>query len=56
MVDFPTRSATSAHTVLTEFVSASVSGMSPKLSPLSFWSGTPEMIFPFWPLTRESGV
>ena len=30
--------------------------MSPKDSPLSFCSGTPEMIFPLRPLTVESGV
>src|SRR2546421_2334195 len=56
IVDFPTVSATSAHTVLTEKVSAWVRGMSPKDSPLSFCRGTPEMIFPLRPLTVESGV
>ncbi len=56
MVSPPSFSPTSAHTVLTEFVSASVSVMSPKSSPPKLFSGTPEISLPLRPLTSESGV
>ena len=55
IVSLPSFSPTSAHTVLTEFVSASVSVMSPKSSPPKLLSGTPEIFLPFLPLTVESG-
>ena len=56
IVLLPSFSPTSAHTVLTEFVSASVSVMSPKSSSPKLLSGTPEIFLPFSPLTVESGV
>src|SRR5215831_16887772 len=56
MVRRPTFSATWAHTVLTEKVSAVVRSMLPKLWLLSFWSGTPEMVLGESPLTTEFGV
>ena len=56
IVFLPSFSPTSAHTVLTELVSASVSVMSPKSSPPKLLSGTPEIFFPFLPLTVESGL
>ena len=56
IVFLPSFSPTSAHTVLTEWVSASVSVMSPKSSPPKLLSGTPEIFLPFLPLTVESGV
>ena len=52
----PSFSPTSAHTVLTELVSASVRSMSPKSSPPKLFSGTPEIFLPFLPLTVESGL
>ena len=55
IVSPPSFSPTSAHTVLTEFVSANVRSMSPKSSPPKLLSGTPEIGLPFSPLTRESG-
>ena len=51
----PSFSATSAQTVLTEFVSANVRSMSPKLSSPKLFSGAPEISLPFLPLTLESG-
>ena len=56
IVLLPSFSPTSAHTVLTELVSASVSVMSPKSSLPKLFSGTPEIFLPFSPLTVESGV
>src|SRR5690349_21231667 len=55
-VSRPRRSATWAHTVLTENVSAVVRSMAPKLWLLSFDRGTPEMVFGESPLTVEFGV
>ena len=55
IVCLPSFSPTSAHTVLTELVSAKVRSMSPKSSPPKLFSGTPEIFLPFLPLTRESG-
>ena len=55
IVERPSLTPTSAQTVLTECVSASVSVMSPKSSLPKLFSGVPEMTFPFLPLTRESG-
>src|ERR1700758_3419042 len=52
----PTCSATCAHTVLTENVSAVVRSMFPKLWLLSFWSGTPEIVLGELPSTTEFGV
>ena len=56
IVALPSFSPTSPNTVLTDFVSASVSVMSPKDSPASLLRGTPEMGLPLRPLMRESGV
>ena len=55
IVFLPSFSATCAQTVLTEFVSANVRSMSPKLSSPKLFSGAPEISLPFSPLTRESG-
>ena len=41
--------------MLTEFVSAVVRSMLPKSSSPKLFSGAPEMIFPFLPLTCEPG-
>ena len=54
IVSVPRSSATSAQTVLTELVSAVVRGISPKLSPPAFSSGTPEITLPDSPLTVSS--
>ena len=56
MVFRPRSSATFAHAVLTELVSASLSVMSPKSSPPKFCSGVPEITWLFLPLIVESGV
>ena len=56
IVALPSFSPTSPNTVLTDLVSASVSVMSPKDSPPSLLSGTPEIVLPLRPLMRESGV
>ncbi len=56
IVSPPSFSPTCAKTVLTEWVSASVSEMSPKSSPPSFARGTPEILIPLSPLITESGV
>ena len=55
IVSLPSFSATDAHTVLTEFVSASVSVISPKSSPPKLSSGMPEITLPFSPLRVELG-
>ena len=52
----PRFSATCAHTVLTENVSAVVRSMEPKLWLLSLFSGTPEMVTGELPLTVLLGV
>src|SRR3954451_1073584 len=56
IVSAPTLTATSANTVLTEFVSASVRVIVGKSSPPEFCRGTPEIFLLFLPLIRESGV
>jgi len=56
MVRLPSFSPTVAHAVFTEWVSASVSVMRPKLSPPKLRSGTPEIGFRLRPLTSEFGV
>ena len=56
IVPLPSFSPTSAHTVLTELVSAAVSVMSPKSSLPKLFRGTPEIFLPCLPLTVESGV
>ena len=56
MVALPTCSATCAQTVFTDFTSASVSVISPKLSLLSLCNGTPETSTPLRPLMVELGV
>ena len=52
----PTRSATCAHTVLTDLARPWVSVSSPKFSFWSFCKGTPEMRTLARPLTVDSGV
>ncbi len=52
----PTRSATCAHTVLTDFASAWVSVICPKVSFSSFCSGTPETRTSLRPSTVDSRV
>ena len=52
----PRLSPTWAHTVLTEYVSALIRSIGPKLWLSSFWSGTPEIVFGELPLTIEFGV
>ena len=52
----PSFSPTSAHTVLTEFVNASVRVIGPKSSEPKLFSGTPEMTLPLRPLTMLFGV
>ena len=52
----PSFSPTSAQTVLTECVSASVSVMSPKLSLPKLRRGTPEIGLRLRPLMRDCGV
>ena len=52
----PSFSATWAQTVLTDFASASVSVIWPKLSFSSFCSGTPEIAHVVAPETVDSGV
>ncbi len=54
-VSRPTSSPTCANTVLTEFVSASVNEIGPKLWPPEFSSGTPEIVFGEEPSMIESG-
>src|SRR5438874_8882099 len=56
IVERPTLSATCAHTVLTENVSALVKSIRPKLWLPSFCRGTPEIVFGESPLTTEFGV
>jgi hypothetical protein len=56
IVPRPRLSATCAHTVLTENVSAVVRSMLPKLWLASLASGTPETFFGESPLTTEPGV
>ena len=56
IVALPSFSPISPKTVLTDFVSASVSVMSPNVSPWSLLRGTPEMRLPLRPLICESGV
>ncbi len=51
----PSFSATCAHTVLTEFVSACVSGIIPNCWSEKFASGAPETLIGDLPLTIESG-
>src|SRR3954464_7626945 len=55
MVRLPIDSATCAHTVLTELVSAWVRLMSPNDSPASLLSGKPEISFGLSPFRTESG-
>src|ERR1700722_3655739 len=52
----PSDSPTCAHTVLTEYVSAVVRSILPKLWLLSLDSGTPEMVTGDLPSTIEFGV
>ena len=56
IVSRPSLTPTSAQTVLTDCVSASVSVISPKSSLPKLFSGVPEITLPFLPLTRESGL
>ena len=55
-VPAPTSSPTCANTVLTEFVSASVNEIGPKLCPPEFSSGTPLISFGDEPSMTVSGV
>src|SRR5919202_1742431 len=56
MVSLPSASATCAHTVLIDFVSAVVRSTSPNDWLKSLFRGTPEILMPFLPLTVEDGV
>jgi hypothetical protein len=55
-VSRPIRSPTCAHTVLTEFVSASVMLIGPKSSPPAFSSGTPLIVLGEEPSITVSGL
>ena len=55
IVSLPSFSATYAHTVLTELVSAVVRSIWPKSSSPKLLSGVPEITFPLLPSTGESG-
>ncbi len=52
----PTFTPTCAQTVLTDFASASVSVISPRLSFSSFCNGTPEITTSLRPETTDCGV
>ena len=52
----PRSTATCAHTVLTECVSAVVRSMTPNCSLLKLLSGTPETLIGLLPLSDDAGV